>query len=92
MSTLGTLQNILVEEFKRNPEQLRPEATLADLGIDSLDLVDLIFKIEDHFGLKIKDDVPRSLVTLADVVAYIDEQRSGKAAESVSAAGMDRPS
>jgi acyl carrier protein len=82
MSTLEALQEILVKEFKRKPEQLRPQTTLADLGIDSLDLVDLIFKIEDHFGLKIKDDVPRSLVTLADVAAYIDELLSTKAAGS----------
>jgi acyl carrier protein len=92
MSTLETLQKILVDEFKSNPEQLRPETTLADLGIDSLDLVDLIFKIEDHFGLKVKDDVPRSLVTLADVAAYVDELRSRKSAESGSAAGGGRPS
>lgn len=82
MSTLEALQEILVKEFKRNPEQLRPQTTLADLGIDSLDLVDLIFKIEDHFGLKIKDDVPRSLVTLADVAAYIDQLLAAKAAGS----------
>jgi acyl carrier protein len=72
MNTLETLQSILIKEFKRTPEQLRPEATLADLGIDSLDLVDLMFKIEDRFGLKIKDEVPRDLLTLGDVAAYID--------------------
>lgn len=73
MSTLELLQGILIKEYKLSPARLVPEATLTDLGIDSLDLVDLIFKIEDRFGLKIKDDVPRPLVTLNDVVAYVDE-------------------
>ncbi|MGH8202052.1 MAG: acyl carrier protein [Steroidobacteraceae bacterium] len=73
MSTLELLQGILIKEYKLSPDRLVPGATLADLGIDSLDLVDLIFKIEDHFGLKIKDDVPGPLVTLTDVAAYIDE-------------------
>jgi acyl carrier protein len=91
MKTLETLQSILVEEFKRSPDQLRPEATLADLGIDSLDLVDLIFKIEDRFSLKVRDDVPRSLVTLADVAAYIDTLLAAKSAESRNAVGMDPP-
>jgi acyl carrier protein len=73
MTTLELLQGILIKEYKLGPDRLVPEATLADLGIDSLDLVDLIFKIEDHFGLNIKDDVSRPLVTLSDVAAYIDE-------------------
>jgi len=90
MSTLGTLQEILIKEFKRSPEQLRPETTLADLDIDSLDLVDLLFKIEDHFDLKVKDDVPRSLLTLADVATYIDQLLSSKAAERSGTAGAER--
>ena len=73
MSTLELLRGILIKEFKLSPERLSAEATLTDLGIDSLDLVDLIFKIEDQFGLKIKDDLPRTLLTLGDVAAYIDQ-------------------
>jgi acyl carrier protein len=89
MSTLETLQTLISEEFKLSAEQLRPEATLAELGIDSLELVDLIFKIEDRFGLKIKEDVPRSLVTLGDVAAYVDELLAKQSAERD--VGADRP-
>lgn len=85
MSTLELLQGILVKEFKLSPERLTADATLADLDIDSLDLVDLIFKLEDHFSLKIKDDVPRSLTTLGDVAAYIDQLLHKR-----SATGTDR--
>lgn len=92
MSTLELLQTILTEEFKLSPARLVPEATLTDLGIDSLDLVDLLFKIEDRFGLKIKDDVPRSLVSLNDVAAYIDELLRNRPAAGGTQAGADRPS
>jgi acyl carrier protein len=92
MSSFEALKSILVEELKRSPDQLRPEATLADLGIDSLDFVDLIFKIEDRFGLKIKEDVPRSLVTLGDVAAYIDGLLAHHSAGREARAGADRPS
>jgi acyl carrier protein len=91
MSTLATLQAILIEEFKRPPEQLRPEATLADLAIDSLEFVDLMFRIEDRFGLKVKDDVPQGLVTLEDVSTYIDELLENRSAqERGHATGADR--
>ncbi len=72
MSTLETLQGIMCEEFKLTPAQLQAEAKLAELGVDSLDLLELMFKIEDRFGLRITDDIPRSLATIQDVVCYID--------------------
>jgi acyl carrier protein len=90
MSTLEALQSILVREFKLTPDRLASQATLADLGIDSLDLVDLIFKIEDRFGLKVTDDVPRSLATLGDVAAYVDELLANQAAGGGTQAGADR--
>lgn len=71
MSTLVALQDILIEEFKLRREQLVPEAQLGELGIDSLAMLEIMFKVEDRFQLKIKDDIP-ALVTLKDVVAYID--------------------
>jgi acyl carrier protein len=72
MSTLEALQEILIEEFSLTRVQLTPDAELTGLGIDSLEVIDLMFKIEDRFGLQIKDDVPTTLVTLNDVVLYVD--------------------
>jgi acyl carrier protein len=72
MSTLETLQDILIDEFDLKREQLTPDAELAALGVDSLDLLELMFKIEDRYKLAIRDDVPTTLTTVNDVVAYID--------------------
>lgn len=73
MGTLETLRDILAEELKVDPVKLSPDARLEDLGVDSLALLELMFKIEDRFALKIKDDVPHTLVTIQDVVLYIDD-------------------
>lgn len=72
MTTLETLQDILNKEFDLKREQLTSDAELATLGVDSLDLLDLIFKIEDRYRLTIRDDVPINLVTVQDVVDFID--------------------
>lgn len=72
MSTLDTLQDILVAEFDLERERITPDAELGALGVDSLDLLELMFKIEDRYSLAIRDDVPGDLTTISDVVAYID--------------------
>jgi acyl carrier protein len=72
MNTLETIQHILADEFKLPAARLAPEAKLEELGVDSLNQIDLIFKLEDRFNLKITDD-SRKLVTIQDVVGYIDE-------------------
>jgi acyl carrier protein len=82
MSTLGTLIDILVRDYCVPREQITPEATLVTLGLDSLSLLELMFKIEDHYGVKIDDDTPTDLVTVDDVVRYIDGQIARKAPSS----------
>ncbi len=72
MSTYETLQKLLSEEYELPSARLQLDAKLEELGLDSLDLLELMFKIEDRFGVRIKDDIPRSLVTVQDVVRYID--------------------
>jgi acyl carrier protein len=80
MSTLQRLQDILVKDYRLQRDQVAPEALLTTLGLDSLAVLELMFKIEDGFHLKIADDTPTDLVTVNDVVRYIDgliELRAG---------------
>ncbi len=72
MDTLATLQDILVQEFCISRDQLTPAAQLSNLGIDSLDVLQLLFKVEDTYGIAIKDDTPGDLATIGEVVIYID--------------------
>jgi acyl carrier protein len=72
MTTLHTLQNILVRDYDLEREQLAPGTLLASLNMDSLSLLELMFKIEDKFAVKITGDTPTNLVTVNDVVVYID--------------------
>lgn len=72
MTTLTTLQDILETEYRIPREKLQPDAVLSTIGMDSLNTLELMFKIEDAFQVTIADDVPADLLTVADVVQYID--------------------
>jgi acyl carrier protein len=89
MSTLSTLQEILIRGYRLTPDQVVPEAKLDSLGIDSLDMLELFFKIEEQLNIKIWDEVPSTLRTVQDVVVYIDGL-SAKQATTRGAAVADR--
>jgi acyl carrier protein len=72
MSTLDTLGNILTRDYGVAREQIVPEATLETLGLDSLSVLELMFKIEDRYKVRITEDTPTDLFTVSDVVRYID--------------------
>ena len=72
MTTLETLRDILIRDYKVAPDRLAPESLLSSLGIDSLGTLELMFKIEDRFHVKIPGDTPSDLLTVGDVVFYID--------------------
>lgn len=62
----------LIEEFELEEDQLKPAAQLkADLGIDSLDFVDIIVIVEKTFGFKVKGEDMVNVKTLQDFYDYI---------------------
>jgi acyl carrier protein len=72
MSTLESLQGILVKDYGLARERLAPDATFDTLGMDSLSLLELMFKIEDTFEVRIPGEAPADLKTLQDAVVYVD--------------------
>jgi acyl carrier protein len=66
------INQLLIEEIEINEGQLSPTADLKkDLGIDSLDFVDLFVIIENNFGFKMKAEEMSDVKTLQDFYNYI---------------------
>ena len=72
MGTLELLQDLLMTEYGLTRAQLAPEVPLASVGLDSLGLIELMFQIEDRFGITVPDDKPPVLLTVSDLVAYVN--------------------
>ncbi len=68
------VNQVLEEEFEIDSELLMPEALLyEDIGLDSLDAVDLIVMVDKRLGVRIDEEQARSIRTLEDVYKTIDE-------------------
>ena len=66
------VRRVLTEGFEIEPALLKPEALLReDLGLDSLDAVDLIVALEKQFGLRVEESEARSMRVLKDIHDYL---------------------
>lgn len=69
------VRTFLVEEIEVDEERIKPEALLKeDLGIDSLDFVDIVVIVERKFGFKIKPEEMAEVRTLEDFWEYIRQK------------------
>ena len=71
---LEKVQSMLAEALNLPVEKVLPESKIVeDLGADSLDVVELLSRLEDEYGVMIPDDEVEGLTTVADVVAELEK-------------------
>lgn len=69
------LKDILTENMGFDQSKLTPEAKLIDdLGVDSLDAVELIMAIEEEFGFEISDEDAEKLQTFGKLLKYVEDR------------------
>lgn len=83
MSSLQTIQRMMVEQFDLKIEDLNPEAQLENLGLDSLSVIEFMFNLEDELKIKLPDERVE-IKTIGDVVNLLDKiiaEQKGSAAQ-----------
>lgn len=69
------VRDFLIEDLEIDDDKIYPEANLKeDVGIDSLDFVDIVVIVEKNFGFKIKPEEMAGVVTLNDFYNYIESK------------------
>jgi acyl carrier protein len=71
MASIDLIREFLQDRLGAEPEKVVPHALLADLGVDSLMMLELMFEFEDRFGIKLVRDLkaPR---TVGEMAALMD--------------------
>lgn len=68
--TIEKVKAVLAEHLEMEESEITEETTFEDLGVDSLDTVEIMMEMEDEFGIEIKPaEVGKSV---KELVAYID--------------------
>ncbi len=68
--TLEKVAEMISEISDMEASEITTETALSDLGIDSLDIAELVLNLENEFGVKLEMD--GSLKTVGDIVAKLD--------------------
>lgn len=71
------VKNILVKELSLDADQVTMEANLIDdLGVDSLDIFEVVMSLEEAFEIEISNDDIEDIKTVGDIVNYIQARIS----------------
>lgn len=70
MDIMNTITTLLNNNLDIEPEQVTEDSTFDSLGIDSLDMVELICDLEDGCGIELGE--PEDLETVGDLINYIE--------------------
>jgi acyl carrier protein len=90
-AVLGKIVQALAEYLKRDPASIKESYHLRDdLGLDSMAVIELLYKIEETFNLQIPDEDLSGLTTVGDVAGYV-QKRLAPAARTASSAAKKAP-
>lgn len=74
MAVFDDVRDVVVEQLSVSPEAVKLESKIIeDLGADSLDVVELVMALEEKFEVEIPDSEAEKLISINDVVTYIEK-------------------
>lgn len=71
MSVYDHIAKILVDEYEVDAAAIRPDAAMGDLGLDSLQVVEFLFHVEDEFEIEVPEE-RADFATLGEAAALVD--------------------
>ncbi|NLB85082.1 MAG: acyl carrier protein [Acholeplasmataceae bacterium] len=67
------IKEMIVKELSIPEDKITENARLTeDLGVDSIDAVELIMNIEDKYGIQVSDEIAQNFKTFGDLVKYVE--------------------
>ena len=74
-----TIAELIAERTDRDVSEIKPESTFSELGVDSLDTVELLMELEDKIGKEV--ELKQKVNTIQDLIDVIEGQESKEGKE-----------
>ena len=73
------IKSVIAEQAEVKPEEVTETAKfIDDLGLDSLDMVELVMELEEECGIEIPDEDAEKLTTVGEAISYVEKCLSSK--------------
>ncbi len=72
---LDKVASIIAKAANCSPDDIKPESELAALGLDSLDVITIIFDLEEAFDVEIPNEVIATMVTVNDILEKLSDNK-----------------
>lgn len=71
----SNIRQLLAEQLGVNLDDIKDESNIVlDLNADSLEVIELVLAIEEHYDIEVSDEDAQNLATVADIVAYVQKR------------------
>jgi acyl carrier protein len=77
MDKLELIRQFVASHVDKPPEQITEDSKLADIGIDSLNLLELLFEAEEKYGIRFPSDTPQP-ETVRDLIEIFEKTQQTK--------------
>lgn len=71
-SIADAITTIIATQLSKNKNDINDTATLESLGMDSLDRVEVVMKIEEEFGVEMSDEKVDTIATVNELIHYVE--------------------
>lgn len=69
--------SVMEKDYQLNADEVKAASIWSELGLDSLDIVELILKLEEEFGIEVEDDATDKVKNYNSLVEYLKGRYNG---------------
>ena len=73
---LEKIKKIFAQDFDIDESEITPDANIYDdLGLDDIDIYDMVMSVEDDFEIELPDEEPERISTIGDLIKFIENNQ-----------------